>query len=138
MSFVGKCLMQIQYKKTPWWQRTFSLLCTLGADRLLRRRIARSRPDVMDEQGIQLGDGTKVEWGQFETIHNPLTTIENAEAERLVLVGNNRTVPVNFDQMVDGDQVREFFWDQWPSHIETLVDDLPFEIIQEEHDEPGG
>jgi hypothetical protein len=40
--------------------------------------------------------------------------------------------------MVDGDQVREFFWDQWPIHIETLVDDLPFEIIQEEHDEPGG
>ena len=92
----------------------------------------------MDEQGIQLGDGTQVEWGQFETLHNALTTIENAAAERLVLFVNNRTVPVNFDQMIAGDQVRNFFWDQWPIHIETLVDDLPVEIIQEEHDEPGG
>jgi len=131
MSFVGKCPMQIQYKKTPWWQRTFTLLCTLGVDRLLRRQTVRSWPDVMDEQGIQLCDGTKIEWGQFETIHNPLTTIENPAAERLVLLTKNRTVPVNFDQMVDGDQVREYFWDQWPIHIETLVDDLPLEISSE-------
>ena len=131
MSFVGKCPMQIQYKNTPWWQRTFTLLCTLGVDRLLRRQTVRSQPDVMDEQGIQLCDGTKIEWRQFETIHNPLATIENPAAERLVLLTKNRAVPVNFDQMVDGDQVREYFWDQWPIHIETLVDDLPLEISSE-------
>ena len=91
----------------------------------------RLRPDVMDEQGVQLGDGTKIEWGQFETVHNPLARIENSVAERLVLLTKNRAVPVNFDQMVDGEQVKEYFWDQWPIHVETLVDDLPLEISAE-------
>lgn len=123
--------MQIQYKKTPWWQRTFSVLCTLGAASLLRRRTIRLRPAAMDEQGIQLCDGTHVTWGQFESIHNPLARIEDAVAERLVLIAPNRVVPVNFDQMVDGNEIKEYFWSQWSVDIKAIDENVESEMSSE-------
>ena len=123
--------MQSQYKKTAWLQRMFSLVCTLGAAGLLRRRSMRLRPAVMDQEGIQLCDGTHVTWGQFECIHNPLARIEEAVAERLVLIAPNRVVPVNFDQMVDGNEIKEYFWSQWPVDIKAVDENVGMEMSPE-------
>ena len=129
--FCGSGAMQIQYKKTPWWQRTFSLLCTLGTVRLLKTRTIRLRPGVIDETGIELINGPRFTWSQFKSVHNPLAKIEDAEAERLVLFVDDLAIPVNFDQMVDGTQTREYFWSQWPVNLKSLEEDLPTEIVPE-------
>ena len=91
----------------------------------------RLRPGVMDEKGIELCNGTNFTWGQFESVHNPLARIEDTVAERLVLFVNDLAIPVNFDQMVDGNEIREYFWNQWPVDIKSIEEDLPVEINPE-------
>lgn len=91
----------------------------------------RLRPGVMDEDGIELHNGTVFTWVQFESVHNPLARIEDAVAERLVLFVDDLAIPVNFDQMVDGAQTREYFWSQWPVNLKSLEEDLPTVIVPE-------
>ena len=90
----------------------------------MKRRAMRLRPGVIGERGIELTNGTCFAWSQFATLHNPLARIEDAEAERLVLSVDHLAIPVNFDQMVDGAQVREYFWSHWPVDIKTGGEDL--------------
>ena len=47
----------------------------------------------------------------------------------LVLFVDDLAIPVNFDQMVDGAQTREYFWSQWPVNLKSLEEDLPTEIV---------
>ena len=91
----------------------------------------RLRLAVMDEKGIQLCDGTHMRWSQFESVHNPLARIEDAVAERLVLIAPNRVVPVNFDQMVDGNEIKEYFWSQWPVGIKAVDENVAIEMSSE-------
>lgn len=109
--------MQIQYRKTPRWQSILASICTLGLARLLLRRMLRLRPDAMDEQGLLLANGMRIEWGQCDEITNACTTGVDAEVERLVLLVNGQHVPLHFDQMIDGEQVREFFWSRLPGRL---------------------
>ncbi len=89
------------------------------------------RPGVMDEKGIELCNGTTFTWSQFESVHNPLAMIEDAVAERLVLSVDDLAIPVKFDQMVDGEQAREYFWSQLPVDLKCVEEDLPIEISPE-------
>ncbi len=97
----------------------------------MKRRAMRLRPGVIDERGIELTNGTCFAWSQFANVYNPLARIEDVEAERLVLSVDHLAIPVNFDQMVDGAQVRECFWSHWPIDIKTGEEDLPIEISPE-------
>ena len=85
----------------------------------------------IDETGIELTNGIRFAWHQFKAVHNPLARIEDAEAERLVLYVDNLTIPVNFDQMLEGMTVRESFWNHWPAEVRPGEKDLPTKISQE-------
>ena len=119
--------MQIQYKRAPRWQRFFTMVCTLGFASFVVRLAMRSWPAVLDEQGIQLRNGTKVEWVECKTFTNPIGRTENSTAERLLLLSDRRNVPFNFDQMVDPEQVREFLRDQLLEGFE-VVDEVDEKI----------
>ena len=90
----------------------------------------KSRPTELNEQGIQLGNGRKIDWAACKTLTSRITTREDSPAERLLLLSDSGKVPFNFDQMFSGDEVREFLCNQLLPGFE-LVDETDSKIDDE-------
>ena len=122
--------MQIQYKRSPRWQRFLTTICTLGISMLFVRLAMKSRPTELDEQGIQLHNGRKIDWAACKTLTSQIATREDLPAERLLLRSDSGTIPFNFDQMFSGDEVREFLCNHVLPGFE-LVDETDRKIDDE-------